>query len=215
MTGGKHTPIIAMTANAMMGDREKCIAAGMDDYIAKPIEADDLKRVLEQWSTQSVLPAKEPGENPIAFVQETLPPVDRERLLDAVGDEGQVPPAFVEFYRTQMSEELNRLNLAIRSRSTVEVIELAHGCAGMNANCGMLAVVAPLRKLEHMARAGNLDDAELIADQVDVGFEHIQLFLTSMLANETDPAKSTGVKQTVSLRSWDNSPAECQTLIAK
>lgn len=186
MTGGKHTPIIAMTANAMMGDREKCIAAGMDDYIAKPIEADDLKRVLEQWSTQSVLPAKEPGENPIAFVQETLPPVDRERLLDAVGDEGQVPPAFVEFYRTQMSEELNRLNLAIRSRSTVEVIELAHGCAGMNANCGMLAVVAPLRKLEHMARAGNLDDAELIADQVDVGFEHIQLFLTSMLANETD-----------------------------
>lgn len=88
-----------------------------------------------------------------------------------------------------MSEELNRLNLAIRSRSTVEVIEVAHGCAGMNANCGMLAVVAPLRKLEHMARAGNLDDAELIADQVDAGFEHIQLFLTTMLDTERQTDK--------------------------
>jgi CheY-like chemotaxis protein/HPt (histidine-containing phosphotransfer) domain-containing protein len=219
-TSGRHTPVIAMTANAMMGDREKCIAAGMDDYITKPIEAEDLKRVLEQWSPPSPSqlspsPAKElETATSVASMQKALAPVDKKRLLDAVGNEGQIPPAFVEFYRTQMSEELNRLNLAIRSRSTVEVIELAHGCAGMNANCGMLAVVAPLRKLEHMARAGNLDDAELIADQVDVGFEHIKLFLTSMLANETDRQKSTGVKQTVSLRSWDNSPAECQTLIA-
>jgi signal transduction histidine kinase len=219
-TSGRHTPVIAMTANAMMGDREKCIAAGMDDYITKPIEAEDLKRVLEQWSPPSPSqlspsPAKElETATSVASMQKALAPVDKKRLLDAVGNEGKIPPAFVEFYRTQMSEELNRLNLAIRSRSTVEVIELAHGCAGMNANCGMLAVVAPLRKLEHMARAGNLDDAELIADQVDVGFEHIKLFLTSMLANETDRQKSTGVKQTVSLRSWDNSPAECQTLIA-
>jgi CheY-like chemotaxis protein len=194
-TSGRHTPVIAMTANAMMGDREKCIAAGMDDYITKPIEAEDLKRVLEQWSPPSPSqlspsPAKElEAAISIASLQKALPPVDRVRLLDAVGNEGQVPPAFVEFYRTQMSEELNRLNLAIRSRSTVEVIEVAHGCAGMNANCGMLAVVAPLRKLEDMARGGNLDDAELIADQVDAGFEHIQLFLTTMLDTERQTDK--------------------------
>jgi CheY-like chemotaxis protein len=178
---GRHTAIIAMTANAMMGDREKCIAAGMDDYITKPIQADDLKRVLEQWSPP---PARKAGADLGASAQETLPPVDKERLLDAVGDEGQVPAEFVEFYRNQMSEELDRLRIAIRSESAEEVIQLAHGCAGMNANCGMLAVVAPLRELERMGREGHLGGAELVADQVKVDFERIHLFLTTMLETE-------------------------------
>ena len=50
---GRHTPIIAMTANAMTGDRERCIEAGMDDYISKPFTRESLSAVLERWRPKS------------------------------------------------------------------------------------------------------------------------------------------------------------------
>jgi len=57
---GEHTPIIAITASAMHGDREKCLAAGMDDYISKPVRMEDIFSVLEKWSgaAQSSLPLR-------------------------------------------------------------------------------------------------------------------------------------------------------------
>jgi CheY-like chemotaxis protein len=55
---GPRTPIVAITANAMKGDRERCLAAGMDDYVSKPFRQEDLRNVIERWIGQRPLDAK-------------------------------------------------------------------------------------------------------------------------------------------------------------
>ncbi len=79
-----------------------------------------------------------------------------------------------------MAEELVRLRNAIRTKSPDDLKNIAHGSAGMNANCGMTAVVAPLRELERMGTIGQLKDAERVANQVKIGFDDICSFLARM-----------------------------------
>lgn len=169
----KHTPIVAMTAHALAGDRERSIAAGMDDHITKPVKLEELARVLKIFfadSSKAVPSVKEPAV-------ELSPPVDMERLHQALGDDPREISEILDLYCSQMGESLIKLDEAIIGGNAAIVDLVAHNCAGTSANCGMVAVVNHLHELERMGRENQLMEAAVLNVQVGIEFERIKIFL--------------------------------------
>ncbi len=161
-----------MTAHALQGDREKCIAAGMDDYISKPVKVEELLRVLDSFFA-------EVSHDEVATVKTAsdVPPVDLVRMHEAMGDDPQEFSEILEVYLSQMSDNLEKLETAVLKQDYREVELIAHNCCGTSANCGITAVVAPLRELETAAREQRLTGANKLLSEIKLSFERIREFL--------------------------------------
>jgi HPt (histidine-containing phosphotransfer) domain-containing protein len=103
--------------------------------------------------------------------------VDVERLRLALGEDPEESSDVLGVYLRQMSESLERLIAAIETGDAGQVDSIAHNCAGVSANCGMVAVVGPLRELERMGRDGQLAGAAPLGAQVGREFERVRHFL--------------------------------------
>jgi HPt (histidine-containing phosphotransfer) domain-containing protein len=150
------------------------MAAGMDDYISKPVKPEGLAEVLQRVFTGSTHDKE--GANDVA--EEVSPPVDLARLHEAMGDELS---DILDIYLMQMSENIEKLAAAIEAGNAGELDLIAHNCAGTSANCGMVAVVEPLRELERMGREGSLAGAEALGRQVVSEFQRVKVFLRDNL----------------------------------
>jgi CheY-like chemotaxis protein/HPt (histidine-containing phosphotransfer) domain-containing protein len=165
--------IIAMTANAMQGDHEKCLAAQMSDYLSKPVKDTELRKALER----APLPAASLDSEAAA---DAVPPevtgdndlVDLERLEAAANEDPAMMQELVELYFAQAKDLMNGLRGAITAGSAKDVDHFAHKLVGASLACGMSAMVLPLRELERQGKEGHLTNAEALFAQAG---RHLEL----------------------------------------
>jgi HPt (histidine-containing phosphotransfer) domain-containing protein len=193
-----------MTANAMQGDREKCLAAGMDDYLSKPVRPDDIRLAMERWGSRVNVAAAAPESppapglaaapvvpTPVAapVVSNKPPPVDMERLLVFANGDKETLRELVELYLQQTAKQITQLNTAVAARKGDDIKRIAHSCAGASSTCGMTVITPTLRELERQGGEGLQPNAIQLAMEVSSEFDRIQKFLNDYLNSPTPAAQ--------------------------
>jgi CheY-like chemotaxis protein len=187
----QRVPIIAMTASAVTGDRERCLAAGMDDYVAKPVTPEDVDEVLTRWITTSDSVSKPPPQRQIEpdvnrgdnVVQSgSQPTVDLERVdvLRKIGTPpGELLTRMVDAFVVEFPNNLAELRDAATNMNGAVITQAAHRLKGAAANLGATSIAELCAALEQAA-ASDLASAPSLLELIATEFDSTRLALNSV-----------------------------------
>ena len=170
----RNIPVIAMTAHAMKGDREKCLAAGMDDYISKPVKPKELLEIVQRWAGKQVLHAGVEKDKPSAPISS---PVDMKHLQEITGGDSKFKEEITELFLKDTGEHLSWLKKAIDEGNATALEMEAHTVKGAGVNMGANKFGELALALETKGKSGSLEGAQDKLIELEAEFQRVKLFL--------------------------------------
>jgi PAS domain S-box-containing protein len=162
----RNIPIIATTAHSMQGDDEKCIQAGMSDYISKPIDPNKLAKIVEKWLTRKVHSAHEEAPLESGPTDEAPPPqpevesliFNREKFLECMMGDEEFAREVAAGFTKELPTLLSRLKEGFERKDIAFVWKQAHKMKGSAANVGGEALRDVAKRVEQAGEAGDLEE---------------------------------------------------------
>lgn len=154
-TPGANVPIIALTANAIKGDIEKCMLSGMNDYLAKPISRHTLENALKNWLFSEPSPLQFILENPVVNNMELIDINVYSEMLDIMGDE---MPNIVDQYIKSITTYITTMTSSLKDGDYKGIAESAHPLKSSSASMGALQMNILCSQIEHTARNEDPED---------------------------------------------------------
>ena len=189
-TDQKHIPIVALTANALKGEKERCLQAGMDDYLSKPVQLDDLRSILEKYlpnqqSIEAIKSASRPDlSNSKAKSELAETPLNIHVLEELVGDDPVMIKEMLLEFRVSAEKIASELHAAYQAGQLTTVGSLAHKLKSSARSVGALALGELCAQMEH---AGKNSDAETLAvffTAFDAQLTSIKTYLSTLYAKD-------------------------------
>ncbi len=184
-SGGRHLPIVAVTAHALKGERERCLAAGMDDYVSKPFSEEGLAAVLDLWLGGAVVrlspsggtarPSPSGGTVPAAGAEITEPSAPRLRART------------IRIFLRQGPGKLEAMRASLDDGDAEALASTAHGMIGNAGFMGASRLSTLCRGLEKAARRGGLAECEERLPEVEREYHRVVVVLEELLAEHSDP----------------------------
>jgi len=174
----RNIPIIAMTAHAMQGDKDRCLAAGMNDYVTKPISPRVLAETLEKWLSRDTAVAELKTAEKSQKLEEglLLPPTvfDRAALVERLMGDAELAEEIIRVFLDDMPQQIEDLKRFIETGDATRGELQAHTIRGSSANVGGGVLRDLASEFEQACKAGELDRIVMRLDELDAAFAQLK-----------------------------------------